>query len=126
MITSYKELDVWKKSMLLVREIYIKTSNFSENEKFGLISQMRRASVSIPSNIAEGWGRKTNKDYVKFLHISLGSLYELETQVIICEKINLISKDQLIEIYEFINDIGKMLNILIYKLNKKGNKIEIK
>jgi four helix bundle protein len=112
--------------MLLVQEIYIKTSNFCENEKFGLVSQMRRASVSIPSNIAEGWGRKTTKDYIKFLHISLGSLYELETQVIICEKINLTGKDQLIEIYEFIKDISKMLNVLIYKLNKKGNKIEIK
>ncbi|MCK9467335.1 MAG: four helix bundle protein [Candidatus Absconditabacterales bacterium] len=126
MITSYKELDVWKKSMLLVQEIYIKTSNFCEIEKFGLVSQMRRASVSIPSNIAEGWGRKTTKDYVKFLHISLGSLYELETQVIICEKINLTGKEQLIEIYEFIKDISIMLNVLIYKLNKKGNKIEIK
>ncbi|MCK9225503.1 MAG: four helix bundle protein [Candidatus Muirbacterium halophilum] len=126
MIKNYKELDVWKNSMLLVQEIYIKTRDFSENEKFGLVSQMRRASVSIPSNIAEGWGRKTTKDYVKFLHISLGSLYELETQVIICENINLIDNNNLKEIHQFIKDISKMLNVLIYKLNKKGNKIEIK
>jgi len=80
-LKSYKELIVWQKSMTLVKELYKLTESFPENEKFGLTSQMRRASISIPSNIAEGWGRLSRKNYIQFLRISRGSLFELETQI---------------------------------------------
>ena len=80
-LKSYKELIVWQKSMTLVKELYKLTESFPENEKFGLTSQMRRASISIPSNIAEGWGRLSRINYIQFLRISRGSLFELETQI---------------------------------------------
>jgi four helix bundle protein len=76
----HKDLDVWKKSMALVVLIYDITSKFSSDERFGLTSQMRRAAVSIPSNIAEGAARKGDKEFIQFLMIALGSLSELETQ----------------------------------------------
>jgi four helix bundle protein len=80
-ITSYRQLIVWQKSMDLVVRVYGYTQQFPAEEKFGLISQMRRAAVSIPSNIAEGRGRNTRKDFIQFLHVALGSLAELETQL---------------------------------------------
>ena len=81
-MTTHKDLDVWKESIDLVTKIYKLTSDFPDSEKFGLTSQMQRAAVSIPSNIAEGAARGTNKEYVYSLNISLGSLSELETQII--------------------------------------------
>lgn len=77
----YKDLEVWKQSMVLVTEVYQATGDFPKEELFGLVSQMRRAAVSIPSNIAEGCGRKNTKEYIQFLYISKGSLFELETQI---------------------------------------------
>lgn len=85
-IKSYKELIVWQKSMVLVSDIYKVSASFPDSEKFGLTSQMRRASVSIPSNIAEGWGRLSRKNYIQFLRISRGSLFELETQLLITKE----------------------------------------
>tara|TARA_B100000809_G_scaffold138551_1_gene136164 strand:+ start:31082 stop:31348 length:267 start_codon:yes stop_codon:yes gene_type:complete len=82
-LKTYKELIVWQKSILLVKEIYALVISFPEDEKFGLTSQIKRAFVSIPSNIAEGWGRASRKNYIQFLRISRGSLYEVETQLII-------------------------------------------
>lgn len=117
-LKSYKELIVWQKSMVLVKEIYKLTSSFPENEKFGLTSQMRRASVSIPSNIAEGWGRLSRKNYIQFLRISRGSLFELETQVLITKELNYINDSVTIE--NMIIEISKMLNSLIKKLEEKN------
>lgn len=77
----YKDLEVWKQSMVLVTEVHQATGDFPKEELFGLVSQMRRAAVSIPSNIAEGCGRKNTKEYIQFLYISKGSLFELETQI---------------------------------------------
>ena len=104
---NHKELDVWKKSMDLVEVIYILTKNFPDDEKFGLISQMRRAAVSIPSNIAEGAGRKGNKEFIQFIHISLGSLAELETQYLIAVKLKYIEKNEGV-IVQF-NDVKRLL-----------------
>ena len=81
-IESFKDLIVWQKSMSLVKEVYVITSNFPKSEIYGLTSQMRRAAVSIPSNIAEGKKRKTKNDYVQFLRIANGSAAELETQLL--------------------------------------------
>jgi len=91
----YQKLEVWGLSMKLVEDIYEITSNFPAGERFGLISQMRRASVSIPSNIAEGHGRHSDKEFFRFLSIARGSLYELETQLEIAKRINLITQDEI-------------------------------
>lgn len=79
-INSHKDLKVWQESMALVENIYQITKSFPSNEQFGLVAQMRRCAISIPSNIAEGAGRKGSKEFVRFLYISMGSLSELETQ----------------------------------------------
>ena len=78
---NYLELNVWKKARVLVKKVYELTAEFPTDERFGLISQLRRCSVSIPSNIAEGSGRGSNKDFARFLSISMGSAFELETQL---------------------------------------------
>jgi len=104
---NHKELDVWIKSMDLVEVIYKISSTFPESEKFGLTSQVRRAAVSIPSNIAEGAGRKGDKEFVQFLHIALGSLSELDTHYMIAIRLNYIDKNKELEI--LINDVKRLL-----------------
>ena len=116
-VKSYKELIVWQKSMKLVTMIYEISKTFPDDERFGLISQMRRCSVSIPSNIAEGWGRLSRKNYIQFLRISRGSLYELETQILITKQLNYIIDSEIVE--NLIIEISKMLNSLIRKLEEK-------
>jgi len=86
-IKTHKDLDVWKLSIQLLKDIYQLTSKFPSEEKFGLVAQIRRAVVSIPSNISEGAARNSDKDYIRFLYISLGSLSEIETQLIIAEEL---------------------------------------
>ncbi len=112
---SFKDLIVWQKSMLLAENIYKVTEDFPKNETFGLISQMRRASVSIPSNIAEGYGRKSNREYVQFFSIAYGSLLELETQMILSSRLGFIKKE-----FDSINslreEISKMLYVMILKM----------
>ncbi|WP_281238866.1 MULTISPECIES: four helix bundle protein [Flavobacterium] len=93
----HKELDVWKKSMDLVESIYTLTQRFPDVEKYGLTSQMRRAAVSIPSNIAEGAARKGNKELLQFLYIAIGSLSELETQYLIAIRLTFIEKEEVLE-----------------------------
>jgi four helix bundle protein len=114
-VKSFKELIVWQKSILLVQEIYKVTSQFPQSELFGLTSQMRRAAVAIPSNIAEGKKRKTRRDFLQFLRIADGSAAELETQITIAKdlfpKINYASTEELLE------EVQKMLAIIIKKLN---------
>ena len=104
---NHKELDVWKKSMDLVALIYKLSSSFPEAEKFGLTSQIRRAAVSVPSNIAEGAGRKGDKEFVQFLHIALGSLSELETQYLIAVRLNYTEKNNNIEV--LMNDVKRLI-----------------
>jgi four helix bundle protein len=81
MILSYRDLNVWQNAMNLVEDVYKITANFLKEEKYGLISQIRRCSVSIPSNISEGFMRKSTKEYIQFIYISLGSLGELDTHM---------------------------------------------
>lgn len=83
MVESYQDLTVWQRAMQLARETYQVTQTFPNDERFGLTSQMRRAAVSIPSNIAEGWGRQTTNQYIQFLQVAQGSAAELETQLIL-------------------------------------------
>lgn len=91
----FKNLKIWKEGINLVSNVYKLTSKFPEEEKFGLISQLRRSSVSIPSNIAEGYGRNSDSELSRFLNISRGSSYELETQLIITHELGYISSEQL-------------------------------
>lgn len=101
-IMDHKDLDVWKKSIDLVELIYSLTLSFPETERFGLTSQMRRAAVSISSNIAEGSARKGNKELLQFINIALGSLAELETQYIIAQRLTYIEPNNKVE--ELMND----------------------
>ena len=105
-------MDVWKLSMDLVTKVYGITSKFPAEERFGLAQQMRRAAVSIPSNIAEGAARKSPNEFVQFLHIALGSLAELETQLIICERLGF-NKEDFTQVYDICNRVRQMLIGLI-------------
>lgn len=116
-ITSYKDLIIWQKSMDLVVKIYDIASKLPSEEKFGLLSQMRRAVISIPSNIAEGNNRGTRKDYRSFLIHSLGSCAELETQIEICIRLGYLEETEVKEILGVINELQKMLSVIIRKLN---------
>ena len=103
---NFRELNIWKKSMDLTRNVYLLTAQLPADEKFGLRSQLNRCSVSVPSNIAEGSGRGTNKDFRRFLDISLASSYELETQLILAQDLfNMDTKDTL----EQLNEVQKMI-----------------
>ena len=118
-MNNYKELNVWQKAIELVKEVYKLTEHFPNNEQYGLTSQIRRAAVSIPSNIAEGAGRKSNKEFEHFLSISLGSCFELETQVIISQELNFINSDNCNKADELILEIQKMIRGLQKSLQPK-------
>ena len=90
----YRSLIIWQKARELVREIYSITNDFPKEEAFGLISQIRRAVISIPSNIAEGYGRQYRSEYVRFLNIARGSCYEVETQLILCMDLGFLNADR--------------------------------
>uniref|UniRef100_UPI00404B691F four helix bundle protein n=1 Tax=Flavobacterium sp. TaxID=239 RepID=UPI00404B691F len=106
----FKELIIWQKSRIFCSQIYLLTSKFPVEEKFGITNQLRRASVSIPSNIAEGSSRNSNKDFSRFLEIAIGSAYEIETQVLISSDLGFISKSELEEITLKIEEIIKMIS----------------
>lgn len=114
---SYRDLIVWQKSMKMITLLYQLLKQFPDDEKFGLISQIKRSSVSIPSNIAEGYGRNYTKDYCRFLQIARGSLFECQTQLQIGVNLNFINENQLQEIKALTTEIEKMLNSLIKKLS---------
>lgn len=108
----YKELNVWKRSREFCSSIYSITTKFPQEEKFGLTSQLRRAAISIPSNIAEGASRSAKKDFARFLEISIGSSYEIETQLLIATDLKYISKENSLELSQTIVSIIKMLSKL--------------
>ena len=108
---------IWQKGIEITEKVYLLTKSFPSEEIYSLTNQIKRATVSIPSNIAEGFGRNSTKSYVNFLKISRGSLYELETQLIITEKQKFISDlDLLQSINELISEEGKMINSYINKI----------
>ena len=116
---NFKELKVWQKAIELTVEIYKITSSFPSEEKFGLISQLRRASVSTSSNIAEGSGRNSDKEFVHFLSISIGSAYETETQLIISKRLNYVDDIRFEERTTKITEIQRMLNAFSENLKNK-------
>jgi four helix bundle protein len=118
-LKNYKELKVWQKTYQLSLEVYKITAEFPVEEKYGLTSQIRRAVVSVPSNIAEGYGRKTTTDYIKYLYIAYGSLCELETQILLSRDLNLIESSNAKVIIDEIHGVERMLKALIKSLENK-------
>ena len=121
-IKTYRDLIVWQKSMSLVTDIYRMSRSFPKDEVYGLTSQMRSCAISIPSNIAEGNGRAPTNDYIRFLRMAVGSLYELQTQLEISRNLEYISKTDFDTSYESSREIERMLSSLLRKLNDKKRK----
>ena len=119
---THRDLDVWKKSVSLVTSIYDITKSFPKEEIYGLTNQIRRAAVSVPSNIAEGSARQGNKEFIQFLYIALGSLTEIETQLIIARNLNFLSEENFVSLMSTQKEIGKMLIGLIRYIKKNKNK----
>ena len=119
MLKNYKDLKVWQKSYQVCLEIYKITKDFPKQETYGLTSQIRRAAVSVPSNIAEGYGRKTTPDYLRSLYIAYGSNCELETQVLLSGDLEYMNPKKCMEIKEAIGEVERMLKALIKSLEKK-------
>ena len=115
-INSYRDLIVWQKSFELVIEIYRLTDLFPRSELYGLTSQMRRAAVAIPSNIAEGYSRKYRKEYVQFTSVAFSSGAELETQLLLAKNLKLASKEKFNRSLGLLTEVMKMLNTLLKKL----------
>ncbi|MCW5910540.1 MAG: four helix bundle protein [Cyclobacteriaceae bacterium] len=123
-IKSYADLEVWKNAKNLAKEIYLVTNSFPTHEQYGLVAQLRRASVSVPSNIAEGCGRNSSKDTVRFLFIARGGLYEIETQIILAHELGFITHDETKEkILEMVNTSKKLLNGFISYYSKLDSSI---
>ncbi len=118
-IKSYRDLRVWQKGMNLAESCYLVTKNFPTQEMYGFTSQIRRASVSIPANIAEGYGREYRKSYIQFFRIAQGSLKELETHLILSARVNLTTSEAVNPILQECEFLGKMLRSLIRSLETK-------
>jgi four helix bundle protein len=116
----HQKLDAWKKSFFFVKSIYMITGKFPPDERFGLTSQMRRSAVSIPSNIAEGAGRKSKKEFIQFLSISLGSLSELDTQILLSKELDFIDKATCDGLIIELDNIGKLIYGLMKSLGYKS------
>lgn len=117
-IKSYRDLDVWRRAIELVAAIYRLTQDFPAEEKFGLVSQMRRAAVSIPSNIAEGYARRERREYARFVSIAFGSGAELETQVYIAKQLRFAPEVSFEMVDDLLRDVQKMLNSLVLALRQ--------
>jgi four helix bundle protein len=113
---NFRNFDVWKNAKELVKVLYQLTNSFPDTERYALSSQIRRASVSIPANIAEGSARSTEKDFRNFLYIALGSSYEIETLIDLSLDLEFITKDQFDEVFDKVNHIQRQLNSLISKI----------
>ena len=122
MIRNYRDLIVWQKGMSLVTKVYSCVKLLPDDELYGLSSQIRRSAVSIPSNIAEGYGRGKTKDYLRYLRISRGSLYELQTQLEISVNLKFLGQNIVADIYDDSKEVERMLNALISKVEKSEPK----
>ncbi len=118
---SHKDLDVWKEAIELAKTVYLVTQDYPKEEMFGLVSQMRRAGVSIASNIAEGAARQGNKEFLQFLYIAIGSASELDTQIEISKTASMGDKEKLSEVQESVNRVARMIQGLIRSIKQKGN-----
>ncbi|MCP1197940.1 four helix bundle protein [Notoacmeibacter sp. MSK16QG-6] len=119
-IRSYRDLRVWQKAMDLAEAVYKATEHFPDGERFGMTSQMRRAAVSVPANIAEGFGRESSGVFVQFLRTSQGSLKELETHCLLAKRVDLLEKPVADELLCRADDIGRMLGGLIRRVAERS------
>ncbi len=119
MLKNYRDLKVWQKSYRLCLDLYKITKKFPKEERYGLTSQIRRAAVSIPSNIAEGYGRKTTADYLRFLYIAYGSIGELETQLLFSGDLNYVNQENLKALKDGTEEVERMLKAMIKSLENK-------
>ncbi len=117
MLTSYRQLTVWQKSFELSKAIYLITAKFPKSEIYGLVSQMRRCAVSIPSNIAEGYTRAHRQEYIQFLRTAFASGAELETQLLLAKELSFIKADDFASVDSLLTEVMKMLNKLISSLS---------
>lgn len=115
---NFRELKIWQEAMEITKFVYKKTKVFPISEQYSLTSQMNRAAVSIPSNIAEGAGRNGNKEFTQYLNIAMGSCFELETQMILAYEFGYIDKENLELFISNLNKLEKMINALITSLRK--------
>lgn len=120
-IKGYRDLEVWQKAMDLVVVCYEMTKKFPKNELYGLASQLQRAAVSVPANIAEGRQRQHSKEFIQHLSIANGSLAEMETHILIAGRLNYIEDDQVDQILQKSAEVGRMLNGLRRSIEKKLN-----
>jgi four helix bundle protein len=117
---NFKKLKIWQKGMEIVKEVYRIANLLPEKEKYGLYSQITRAAVSIPSNIAEGSSRRSEKDYYRFLEIALGSAFEVETQTTVFETLNYVTKDELTDLFQMLDEEQMMIFGFMNKLEAKS------
>ncbi len=120
-VRSYRDLLVWQKAMQMAKMVYLLVKLLPREELFALSNQMRRAAISIPSNIAEGQARNSTKEFLQFLSVAKGSKAELETQLTLCVEINYLSPNDISPIMMLLDEIGKMINALINKLKLTTN-----
>ncbi|WP_179344705.1 four helix bundle protein [Winogradskyella ursingii] len=113
---NFRTLEIWKNGITIVKQIYLLSQQLPSEEKFGLRSQLTRAAVSIPSNIAEGCSRNSEVEFKRFLEIAMGSLFEVETQLVISQELNFIPKVDLKIIFELLKKEAKMINSLINRI----------
>lgn len=116
---SYRDLSVWQAGRALVKHVYLATRAFPKEEMYGLTQQVRRAAVSIPSNIAEGHGRGSTRDYLRYLSIAMGSIAEVETQLLLASDLGFLKQDELERLIGLLDEIGKMLRGLQKSLQAK-------
>ena len=117
---TYRDLIVWQKGIQLVKAVYQLTDKFPKSEMFGLVSQMRRASVSIPANLAEGYSRKHRPEYIQFVRIAYGSGAELETFLVLTRELKFASESEIGKVEAILDEIMRMLNKLISSLSSKS------
>jgi four helix bundle protein len=115
-VRHYRELTVWQKSMAVAKHVYSLVKKLPKEETYGLSDQMRRAAVSIPSNIAEGNARSSTNEYLHFLSIANGSKAELETQLLLCIEIGYLSEQEITEVWGLLQEVSKMLHVLMKSL----------
>ncbi|MGA9637118.1 four helix bundle protein [Flavobacterium sp.] len=120
-MSTFRNLLIWQKSMTLTTQIYQLTSTFPKEEIYGLTSQIRRCSISIPSNIAEGYGRESDKEFLRFLNISIGSLFEMQTQLEIAKNIAYINEDLFNNLYENSREVERMIVSFIKKIKERNS-----
>jgi len=116
MIKSYRDLVVWQKAMDLVTEVYRVSKKFPKDELFGLTGQMRRAAVAVPSNIAEGYGKSSRKEYIYFLSNARGSLLELETQMLIASNLSYLKESEVDDLLSLVSQVGRIIHGLLSSL----------